>query len=786
VAPVAIDHAQPPYAYVVDYRPLDACSPPRCKIKARSASGFAKDTQPDGDPGAYVTAGSGIDTELYYRRGVVLRPTEAYEFVVPAAAAAQRELDAYLSSADGGRAFRARVAMAAVRPASGPGTPVESTFDGTTAPFAQPRPDTEGKGERFFRHVRAPLPGGGEMIRVTIENVGASKLAVGAPLVMRRVEGRGPRQIVFALFDAVPFHLLDAMLRGDTGEAKTAWLKKEIDRSGVYFPDAVSPGQCTTAFFSRFVTGQMWAGRGWPGMYGTGAIDESLPDVIHGPFARLAEEGFRAELAGNNFTIAPHLALTGLDAGYQIDTDTHATAMERHVASWTEHHPHDDAMLVLWNAQTHSPYPPGRDSSPAPLPPELPRADVNEKPNTAVWRNLTDGVDHLDAELRALRRAAPDADRIVWIGADHSRGVSLKMKRRAYRGLRGFGVDLSHGGSNTPEEMRAPYALIFDGPTPPQLTTRVARGVSSTIAVWRAVEDRFGLDLGLTASTMFDHPLFAGARVAAPWVDGLFVAPGMSGSIRAIEGSLAYGLFSPILTDSLVWSLRSSEQRVMLGAPARDGVIVSEELYDDATDPYELTDVASRRFDDVLRIRREVVDFVATHYDPPDHPRNVYTLQLPERTELRIASLGKVRVLVDDEAVPSSDPRSAVVTASRVEIVETEDPLGVVEIAALDRKLPVVLRCAANGLALDQVSEDRPRLALALARTNCPLPATGREVARPGEILFSFRKASLRDLGVAAAGVPVAGRGGQGGVGDDLLAGMKRWGYVRDIDENKP
>lgn len=794
VAPLTIN-ATAPYAYVVDYRPLDACAPPTCRIKTRHVSGFADQIQPDGDPGAYISAGHGINTELYYRRGVVLRPGEAYEFTLPPSAAAS-ELDAYLSAPAGGGAYRANVTFSVVQPLGGPAALERHSFDGKVEPFTKPTTATEGQSGRFLRHVRVPIPSrAGRLVRVTIANVGAAKMSVGSPLVMRRVEGRGPRQAIFAVYDAVPFHLLKAVLQGETGEARTSWVGAAIAKNGLYFPDAVSPGQATVSFFSRFFSGKVWGGNGWPGMAGTGAIDDALPEETGGPIARLAEAGFVTELVGNNFLLGPNLVHTGLDGAYQNESDTHAAAMERYVVAWAEEHPRDDAMLVLWNAQTHlrkgagtlgDDYPPGRTSPDAPLPKELPEKALNRAPINGAWRNLTDGIDHLQVELEALRRAAPDASRVVWIGADHSRGITQKMKKRSFRALFGFGTDLSHGCSNTVEEMRTPYALLFEGASRPNIASPIVPGVTSSLGAWRVVEGQFGLDLGLTPSSMFDHPLFDGARPPNPWNDRVFVAVGIVGSMRVVSGARAYGLFSPTLTGAPIWTLPVGQQRVMMGAPTRNGPLLAEELYDTAADPYELKSVANERFDDVLRLRRELVDVVAAHYDPPAHPRNVYTLLLPERIELRITSLGKLRVLVDGNAVPSIDPRSVVVTASKLEIVESEDPLGVVEIAALDREAPVVLRCAANGLTLDALTGERPRLNLALARTNCPLPATGREVARRGEILFTARRAERHEMGSVGT-LPVAGVAAQGGVdGDELLAGMKRWGYVRDIDKGKP
>jgi hypothetical protein len=67
-----------PHAYVVDYRAVDACSPPACKIEGRSAFGRATGEP----PGGYVTIGTDKD-ELFAKRGVVLAPAKSFHSHCP-------------------------------------------------------------------------------------------------------------------------------------------------------------------------------------------------------------------------------------------------------------------------------------------------------------------------------------------------------------------------------------------------------------------------------------------------------------------------------------------------------------------------------------------------------------------------------------------------------------------------------------------------------------------------------------------------------------------------------
>ena len=100
-------------------------------------------------------------------------------------------------------------------------------------------------------------------------------------------------------------------------------------------------------------------------------------------------------------------------------------------------------------------------------------------------------------------------------------------------------------------------------------------------------------------------------------------------------------------------------------------------------------------------------------------------------------------------------------------------------------KGPLVLKCSANGLPLDVLSPERPRFNLEVARVNCPLPRGAHDVAGPGEVLFSFEPAPAQPGRGVPAVVPGGGPAQGPAANDELLAGMKRWGYVRDLDDKK-
>ena len=81
------------------------------------------------------------------------------------------------------------------------------------------------------------------------------------------------------------------------------------------------------------------------------------------------------------------------------------------------------------------------------------------------------------------------------------------------------------------------------------------------------------------------------------------------------------------------------------------------------------------------------------------------------------------------------------------------------------------MRCAASGLPLATITEDKPRLNLAVARTNCVGEGEKGLTPSPGEVLFS-------------ATPVVSARARKGPLSDKALPelhnALRRWGYVRD------
>jgi hypothetical protein len=65
--PLTAPPSHAPYASVVDYRPLDACASPDCRLRGDELVGWTDDVQPYGRRGAYARIGD-PRTELCFRR----------------------------------------------------------------------------------------------------------------------------------------------------------------------------------------------------------------------------------------------------------------------------------------------------------------------------------------------------------------------------------------------------------------------------------------------------------------------------------------------------------------------------------------------------------------------------------------------------------------------------------------------------------------------------------------------------------------------------------------------
>lgn len=780
----ALPPADPPHAWVVEYRPLDRCFPPACKIGSRAVHGYATAVMEDGAPGAYVAQGPSIEHEQFFERGVLLRPGESFDFDLPEGAHAS-ELDVILASSQGETEYDAEIAIRGV-PSVGPPLPIaESHHRGRTAAFTKPSTATVGQFDKYGTHVRLALPEHTHRgLSVSIVNRGRAKLAVGSPLVMRRVDGRGPRQGFVVVHDAVAFHEAEAFLWGGMHDPRADWVSKAVANRGVYFPAGQSPGQSTLNFVLRFATGGYFRGFGWPGMFGQGLDETPLP-VLPGPIARAAEQGFVTAFFGNNWMILPSFASVGWDVGLNSELHDSPLAIMRAVEQWALERPHDDALILWWNSETHPMYGPGRTGSPAPAPKLLPKEWVPMRVD-GTWRNLLYGADRLEVAYNALRKASPHASRVMWLDADHSSGITTKMMARSFRSTRGIATGLAHGAGATSEEANTPFALVFDDPEhrrPPSSQHVVAERTSALIG-WRAFESFLGLTFDLPRTSTFESPLFPDPLGQPVWNDRILVSVGVAMALRGSLGDTSYALFVPKLTEAPAWKLSTAQQLLLTGGPSRSQGVADEELFDDRDDPYELKNLAGPHLEDTIRMRSEMSDWLAAHWEDHKRRRHRYQLVFSEAVDLDLFAPHPFTALVGETPVPSADGRLAHVHGKEIAILEVTDPVNVIEVRGARSAL--VLKCSANGLPLDVLTPDRTRFNLEIARTNCPLPAGPHDVAGPGEVLFSFEPAPAHPL-APQGGVPSLGNSALPAENDELLAGMKRWGYVRDMgDKAKP
>jgi hypothetical protein len=775
----ALPPADPPHAYVVEYRPLDRCFTPSCRIRARDVHGYAKDVMEDGDPGAYVSQGPGLEQELFFERGRFLRPGESFVFDLPQAAHAS-ELDVTLSATQPNDQYVADILVSAL-PGVGAPIPVADPVhvEGKTAHGDATLAEL-GKFQKYGRHVRVALPSrASRVLRITVVNRGTTKLALASPLVMKRVEGRGPRQGIIVIHDALLFHEAEAFLYGGTNEKSADWVREAVAQRGFYFPAGQTPGQGTKHFGLRFFTGAYFENAaGWPGMFGMG-LDETMPAVLPGPLARAAEQGFITSFLGNDFLALPKLANVGWDYGFNSELRDNPVGMARLIEDWAKDHPHDDAMIVWWNSETHAPHGTGRTGGKPPTP-DLPTTEIQNGQLTGTWRNLLVGADRLKVAYDALRAAAPDASRVIWIGEDHGSAVSRKMTRRPWRTPYGIGTGLLHAVGGTSEEANTPFAFLLDdpqhrGPRGP----RVIRERINSLSAWRAFESFFDLDLDLPHSSTFTSSVFPDSRDTRVWDDRVLVSIGGTGTLRASRGPTSYVFFTPRMTQAPAWTLSRGEQSMLIGGAGTPGGFLDEQLFDDDADPYEYHDLTDKKLDDVLRMRRESADWLAAHWEDVRHPRHQSKLVFNDTVDVELFAPRPFTAVVGDVPVVSADRRLAHVHGRAVTLVEDTDPVGIIELRGA--REPLVLKCSANGLPLDVLTPERPRFNLALARTNCPLPEGPHDVTGPGEVLFSFEPAAARPA--ARPGTPAPGNVRGAADNDELLAGMKRWGYVRDIDD---
>jgi hypothetical protein len=762
-----------PYAYVVEYRVADACFPPDCRIDGKKTFGRAAGGVPpmplEKAEGAYVALGSDKH-ELFARRGVVLAPGKEIRFTLPPRQEAS-VFDVSLAAVGAhGGAFRA-VLEAEVHGA--PDLRVRSVLEGTTPPYREEREIALlGDEEKYFRHVREPLPPRTAALTVALRNEGTTPLGVGAPLVFRRIEGRSPRHAFIVVFDAVPFPVFEQLYT--TRDPSTQWLTGFV-AEGTFFRQATSPGQLTGSFVRRFFGGDYYRIDGAPSLFGQG-FDETPPERAPGPIARLAEQGFFTQAIGANLYLSPFLSRIGFDADYNIEPtlelQIHPQVLATRFRHEFETRRDDDAVFVIWYANTHLPWREGRKDAPRLEPVPFGRGEVDVEVLDSIWRNIFDSASSLHSILDRARTR--DAQRIWLLTADHGHTFTSEARGRPWRLTKEF-VDDGHLHCclATQQETRTPLIVIEDGVSPAASVRRNATtdALISTLAGWRAVERRFDVDLDLPTTSAF-----ALAADPAAFDDGIVVSVGNSGALFGRRGDTAYHAFLPALRTEPSWNVSKERTALLIGGstvPA--GGIPSEELYDLAADPGEKTNLAAARFGELLDMRTRMSSWLAEYGDAPTHERYAYTVTFESESALEIAAPRSYRLRVDEK-----DPtRAATRTSARGTVFHFQDddrPLGVVDLAGAAIDDGVLVRCAASGLPLARIERSRPRLNLAVARTNCVEPAASaagstQSATAParGEALFRAELVSQRE-GPAPTNAALP----------ELKRALERWGYARE------
>jgi hypothetical protein len=774
------------YAYVVDVRPFDRCVVPHCAIKGRDVTGYKHTVELDGDLGAYSPYGRPGDNELFYRRSKLLEKGETYAFDVPESDAAS-ELDVYLSAAKEG-SFGARLRVYAQRNAASPELLVDETFTGTTNPWVnRTKQDQLAHVEEFLKHERVPLPSRkGRTLRVVFENTTDTTLSLGNPLVMKRVEGRGPRQGFIVVFDAVPFYLLGKLFTG-TGDPPTEFLHKMTSERGLFFPQGHSPAISTQFFVRRFFRNGYFNIEGEPILRGYD-MDEEPPAHSPTTVARFAEQGFLTETFIANVLLNPDVSGQGADGGYQNEMVWighwpelyHPAAIATRFENWMPEHAHDDVSAVIWMSTPHDSvrlkmWTDGRKEVAAPLPPTLTKpTEYRAEVVQARWENLLDCVDAVRRIFAATAKYSPNASRLWTLTADHGliQTNANEPREARYRSSTVHGPQHRFFGAS--EEAWTPFAVIYDGVARPPHGPQVVQGITMAGAAWRAYEQLFDVSLGLPETSVWDSPSLSPEAYATRWHDDGSFSIGHAGAVRVASGKWGYRSLRPKLWLVPIWDQTPKVQLMLGGSDRRSNTFFSEELYDDEVDPLETRNIAAANSDVVLRMRRRAQDFLSTYHDPKSHPRHRDVLTFSKPLDLVLEGPRPFKVRVDGEDVAMTDPRRVTVHAKRIEITEDWDAMSIVSIKGPGVSAPLLLRCGASGQPLDELSPERDRFDLATARHNC---VTSSDASPPeGEVWFSTQVVRSKSAGVSGAN----------GASSQTMEAFRRWGYVRDIDKKLP
>jgi hypothetical protein len=767
--PVLAPPARAPYAYVVDYRPLDACAPPSCRLAGEKLEGWWDEVQNDGGRGDYARIGD-PRTEVYFRRSKVLHENQSYEFEL-APESGEFDYDGYFAAL-GGAEWQARFEVLGAE-----GSVLYShDFDGTTKQTVEAHTVPEmAHYEDYFTHVRMALPARERALRVRIENRGATSLAIGSPLVLRKVVGRGARQVVFVISDAVPGTLLTHLFSGKD-DPQSAWFAEAVRDHGTLFSRGISPAFNTPTFGRRFFRAGFYETDGEMGLFGHG-IDEQTPASPPSPVARLAEQGFQTELTIANFFLMPTQTRIGFDGGYQNEQQNgellHPAALVSRFSTWIGEHPHDDALNVVWFSVTHDPHPAGRVAPPFVL--GAPDLNYTQRVLDETWRNLLSTIDETGKLMSRAREAAPAAERLWLFATDHGRSYTPRTSRQPVWLAPNivWANGTSHCCFGSFEEAETPYVVVYDGA--PRVTPARVDEPTSTVAVWRLLERAFGVQLELPNTSTYDIAGLRSAPGVPPdpeaserWDERLVGSAGDSGAIRAVFDHWAYRSLMIRPQVGKLFAYPAAAQRALTGTPNRGDYFLAEELYDRAADPYEQHDLADEEEPVVLEFRRKLADWIAVYYDPPTHPRYEYTLAFPHPVNITIASPSPVRVAVDGAAPSGAAAYRVAISGTRFVIQADGDGTSLIDVEGAG--LHGLMRCAATGLPLDRLEPEKVRLNLAIARTNCL--ATDGKVALGSEDI-AFQAKLVRQA--------IAGSGGT--LTHELVEGLRSWGYVRDLDQ---
>jgi len=747
----------PPHAYVVEYRAADACFPPDCRIDGRRAFGRATGAEDVQGASGYVAVGTDKD-ELFAKRGVVIAPSKELSFTLPHISSGS-VFDASLAvPMEGGGSFRAVLevraggALLARRELAGETAAFEPTID----------PKKLGREEKYFLHVRETLPEKAGQTSVILRNDGAAPLGVGAPLVLRRVEGRGPRQAFLVFFDAVPYPVFEQLYQ--SRDPSTAWVSGWV-KHGQLFRQAISPGQLTGSFVRRFFRADYYRLEGDPSLAGQG-FDETPPDRAPGPVARLAEQGFITEAIASNLYLSPLLSRIGFDSDYNVEStlelQVHPEVLRERFAREIEIHGQDDALFVIWFANTHAPWREGRQNAPPFRAGQEGAGVLDLEVLELIWKNLLDSVDALRQIVKSADGQGGGAQRVWVLGADHGHTFTRASRARPWR-LAGEAVENGHMHCclSTQQEART-FLAILDESHPPA-AGRIVDEPMSMLAIWTELERRFGVKLEVPETSAFSLP---GERDR--FDDGLYVSVGNSGSLFGRSGDFTYRSYQPAMNLAPAWELGPRSSRLLFGSSEPDGDIPSEELYDVERDPRETHNLAQARFADLLDMRRRMTDWLAEYAEGPEHERYEYRLEFARPVELSIRAPRSFSLGTDREPDQRRGP-SASATGASIRLRDGERPLGVIDVGGGVLDGGLLLRCGSSGLPVATLNADHPRLNLVLARTNCIGAAGLGQRPTEGEAWFEARLVDRKDRA-----------DGEGLQVPELKRALMRWGYVRD------